>query len=478
MKHAKKKQVSQGMKSAVVYTLASVFSRGLAFITVPIFTRLMTTSEMGTVNLFTTWQTMINVVVTLALTSGGYMVALKEFEKERNQYESSVLTLTSFSALACFVIYFINPSFWNSITGLDESLSLLMLFGFLFTPATDFWLARQRFEYKYVKAALVVIGSAVLASALSVAVVIMLHGTDNVARGRLFANYSVLYVVAIILWFYTMIRGKVFISKKYWKFSLALSLPLIANSFAVQVFNAADRIMIGNIVGHSAVGIYGTLSSISMISTIVWGAINTSFVPFLYRNIDDDEGKKKIKDISIRLLFAYSLVCVGITYFAPEVVRIVATEEYYSAIYIMPPLAGGIFQIAISNMYSNVLLYHKKSSFIMISSIAAACTNVALNAIFIPWMGYMSAAYTTLFAYFVLSGIQMFVSRRVHFRFVNRKETVYPDAMVLLISGGMTVVCLLALPLYKLYLIRYAIVCLIVVVFLILFKKNKELLSR
>lgn len=38
-----------GVKAAVVYTMASVFSRGLSMITVPIFTRIMSTSEIGMV---------------------------------------------------------------------------------------------------------------------------------------------------------------------------------------------------------------------------------------------------------------------------------------------------------------------------------------------------------------------------------------------------------------------------------------------
>ena len=41
-----------GVKAAVVYTMASVFSRGLSMITVPIFTRIMSTSEIGMVNLY------------------------------------------------------------------------------------------------------------------------------------------------------------------------------------------------------------------------------------------------------------------------------------------------------------------------------------------------------------------------------------------------------------------------------------------
>ena len=70
--------------------------------------------------------------------------------------------------------------------------------------------------------------------------------------------------------------------------------------------------------------------------------------------------QEKIKNLSQLLLAVYAMVCVLITFLAPEVVKIMATDEYYSAIYIMPAISAAIFQNAISNMYANVLLYHKK----------------------------------------------------------------------------------------------------------------------
>ena len=100
------KNVPIGVKAATVYTLASVFSKGLAIITVPIFTRIMSTSEIGVVNLYNSWHSMLNAVVTLSLTSGGYSAALKEFGKERDQYQSSVLSLTSFVALIVALILY------------------------------------------------------------------------------------------------------------------------------------------------------------------------------------------------------------------------------------------------------------------------------------------------------------------------------------------------------------------------------------
>ena len=137
------KEIPIGVKAAVVYTLASVFSKGLAIITVPIFTRIMSISEIGIVNLYNSWYSMLNVIVTLSLTSGGYVAALKEFENERDEYQSSVLSLTSLMALVVAMIYFINTSFWNKLTGLRTELMILMIIGFLFAPAYDFWAFRR-----------------------------------------------------------------------------------------------------------------------------------------------------------------------------------------------------------------------------------------------------------------------------------------------------------------------------------------------
>ena len=136
--------MSESAKSAIVYTMATLFSRGLAIITVPIFTRIMSTDQIGVVNLYNSWYTMISAVATLSLTSGGYMVAMKEYPNERDQYQSSVLTLTSIIAVIIAVVYFTFSSTWNALIGLPSGLMVLMLIGFLFAPARDFWFLRQR----------------------------------------------------------------------------------------------------------------------------------------------------------------------------------------------------------------------------------------------------------------------------------------------------------------------------------------------
>ena len=207
---SKIKKIPVEVKSATVYTFSTLFSRGLAIITVPIFTRLMSTSQIGIVNLYNSWYSMISAIATLSLTSGGYVVALREYENDRNGYQSSVLSLTSIIAVLLAITYFVNPTFWSRVLGLPKGLIVLMLIGFLFAPARDFWLARQRYEYKYKLSGIVMMGSALLASVLSILVVVKLSKIDVtiVAEGRLYSNYIIIYGVSAVIWIYTFLKAE------------------------------------------------------------------------------------------------------------------------------------------------------------------------------------------------------------------------------------------------------------------------------
>lgn len=456
--------IPAGFKSAIVYLFATVFTRGLAIITTPIFTRIMTTDQVGMVNLYSSWYSMITVVSTLALTSGGFSIALREFEKERDQYVSSVLSLTSIVAIGLALVYSFSITFWNDVTGLPTHLMLLLLFGLLVAPARDFWLSRQRFEYRYKLSGTVTVFSAIFASGLAVAAVLYANniGYSDIASVRLFANYFIIYGVAFIIWLSIFLQGRCFYSSKYWRFSLQLSLPLIGYSIASQILSVSDRMMISKMVGNSAVGIYGTLYTVSSLSLMVWMAINSSFEPYLYQNMENP--KSKIKKLSMSMLGMYSLAAILLVYLAPEIVRILATEEYYKGIYIMPPVAGGVYFIAVSNLYSDILVYLKRTKLIMVSSAIAATLNVILNYIMIETYGYMAAAYTTLLSYVVMAVLLSIWANREFKKHITEVDFVYDNKIILAMSIVTLVISLFAISVYDYRIVRYTVAA----VFLIL----------
>lgn len=467
----KKNKLSESAKSAVVYTFATLFSRGLAIITVPIFTRMMTTTQIGTVNLYNSWYSLISAFATLSLTSGGFAVAMKEYAGDRDKYQSAVLSLTSIIAIIIASVFLLAPSFWSKILGLPRVLVVLMLVGFLFAPARDFWLARQRYEYKYKLAGTVTIGSALIASILSVGAVLYSneYGTIDAADARLIANYAVVYGVAAIIWISTFVKGKTFFNIEYWKMSLALSIPLVGYSIAAQILSVSDRTMISQMVGNSAVGVYGTLYTVSSLSLMIWQAIHSSFVPFLFQNIEKKE--QNIKNVSFVLMLLYALVAVVLTYMAPEIVRVLATEEYMEAIYIMPPIAAGVFFTAYANIYSDIAVYFKKTKYVMYPAIVAAAANLVLNYIFIKMFGYMAAAYTTLIAYILLAYLQAVWANKVCKENGIGKEKIFSDQKMLVMAIVTVVLCLLGIALYHFTVLRYIVVLGVIVFSIFLAKK-------
>lgn len=464
-----------GVKSAIVYTLSVLFSKGLAIITVPIFTRLMTTEQIGVVNLYNSWYSLIGAFATLSLTSGGFAVAMKDYERSRDQYESSVLSLTSLIALFLAGSYFIYPSMWQNVLGLSNNLIILMLIGFFFTPARDFWLARQRYEYKYKLAGIITIFSAIGASVLSIIIVIKMNQMNlkNTAEGRLFLNYIIIYGVAMILWLYVMIKGKTIFNKEYWKMSLSLSIPLVGYSIAAQILNVSDRMMISHMVGNSAVGIYGTLHTISTLSLLVWQAINSSFVPYLFQNIEK-KGHNIIK-ISNTLMLIYAIIAVLIIYLAPEIVKILATEEYYEAIYIMPPIAAGVFYTSLANLYSNIAVYYKKTKYVMYPAVVAAILNLILNYIFIQFFGYMAAAYTTLVSYIILAFLQVMWGKKICKDNNNDINKIYDNKKLATISIITTLCSLFGILLYSNTVIRYLVIIIgFILTIILIFKAHRS----
>lgn len=471
------KKIHKGVKSAFVYTFASVFSRGLAIITIPIFTRLMTTDQIGIVNLYNSWYSLISVVATLSLTSGGFAVAMKEFEGERNQYLSSILSLTSLIGIIIGIVFFAFSDFWSNLTGISKLLLFLMTIGFIVAPARDFWLARQRYEYKYKLVSCVTILSVVIASALSILFVFYAksNGKTNIAEYRLVSNYLIIYGIDLVIWIVIFLKGKTLFKIKYWKLSLSLSIPLIGYAIASQILSVSDRIMISKMVNDSAVGIYSTIYTVSSLSLIVWSSINASFVPYLYQNIGIHN--KKIKKISFSLLAFYSLIAILLVYLAPEIVRILATEEYYVAIYIMPPIAGGVYFTSVSNMFSNVLVYLRKTKYIMISAIIAAIFNVGANYIFIQCFGYMAAAYTTFFGYILMTFILYFFANKCSNESGTNMCKYYAIKQIGVLSILTTILCLIGIIIYRYNILRYILIILILIsilYFALVFQKKSQ----
>ena len=449
-----KSNISIGAKASIAYAASSFISKGTGIITIPIFTRLLSTSEMGVYTTYISWLAIFEVLTCMGLNSGSFNIGLMKYKNKRKQYLSSILTLSSFCVLAFGIIAFLFRRQLTSFMDIPSKLIFFMMVYLFFSPALNFWMMSERYEYRCKAVTVINVLSSLLTAALSITSVFYFHSHyPDVDLGyvRIISSYIVPLIICIALYFVLMGQGRQYINLQLWKNSLVLSLPLMLHSLAKQILDLSDRTMISQLRGRSEVGIYGVLYSISSLSLILWTAINASLIPFIFENMKKGKkGEHEINNVIIPIMLVYGVACIFLTLIAPEIVRILATKEYYNAIYMMPPVAAGIFFTSLYNIYSNILLYYEKTTYIMLATATAAVTNIVLNFMFIPKYGFVAAAYTTLVAYFLLAIMQgLFVKK------IRKEEKNIFNEKVLWVSALFVVLsCLLCNILYLNTIIR------------------------
>ena len=459
-----------GVKAALWYTACNVLQKGIAIIVVPIYTRLLTPDNYGSYSVFMSWAELFEIIVTFRLFFGAYLVGLVKFEDDQERYTSSLEQLTLMITSVFFVLYLIFKEPVNTLTKLTTEQMMLMFLLLITIPVVGFWKSFQRVNNKYKEMVVAVLGIAILSPLLGISGILLIEKSANIVIA---ARVSSETIVAIIL--FARYAG-LFIKKpdvKYWKYALAINIPLIPYYLSTIILNHSDRIIIQQLVGSKEAGIYSVAYSAAMVTVLFNTAFDGAIQPWLFRKIKAKEYNE------VPGILNFSLLIVGILNilliaFGPEVIKILAPAPYHEAIWIIPPLASSVFVMYVYIRFINIEFYYGESKLTGFASIGAAILNVALNFAFIPIFGYLVAGYTTLFSY-IAFGIMHFIYTRKICKKYECPMSMFGIADELKLIALFAATAILFGAFYKITLVRYAMILAIMAGCII---KRNELIEK
>ena len=411
IRNAKKRysSLSKVKKATLWITFCSFLQRGLSFITVPIFTRLLTAADYGSVSVYQSWEMVAVYLATLGVTYGGFNNGMIKFKNDREGYTSSVvglvITLGSLWIALCYVL----SDKIVALTGMPLVLVSLLFVEVVVKGIYDIWVSRMKFDYEYRK---LVPASLILSIAVPVLGVLFVVMASDKVLARVLSFVLVEAAFAVVLGGCMIKRGKRLFKWEYWKFTLLFNIPLLPHYLSQVVLSSSDRIMIANMCSAADAGVYSIAYSVGMIMTLLTNSLNSTVVPWLYRMLEVGE-IKKIGKKSVSIFGVLALIVLLVDVLAPEVVAILAPGEYSEAMALVPVIAASVFFMFMYSYCSNIEFYYEKTGLAAIASVFAAALNVALNAVFIPLFGYRAAGYTTLACYVALGAAHYIFSQRV-----------------------------------------------------------------
>lgn len=466
---AKYKGLSVQAKSAIWFAVCSILQKGISLITVPIFTRLLTTEQYGTYSLYLSWLQILTIVTSLYLYHGVFNNGMTKFDKDRDVYISSMQGLTLTITTIVFAIYLAARDFWSGLLGLAPVFVFLMFIEMSVTPALHFWSGKQRFEYKYKRLVAITLAKTAVNPILGIIMVLLAQEKDIARVASVVITEVIFCGLIMILQYY---RGKRFVHLKYWKYALGLAVPLLPHYLSGMILNQGDRVMIDRMVGKSEVAFYSVAYNIGLLVQIFTRAINNSFIPWMYQKIKkgDYSGIQKTMNF---LLVIISTMGFGLMMCSPELVLLFGSSKYANAVYVIPPVAASVYFIFLYNLLAIPQFYFEETRFLAVSSFIAAALNIGLNYVFIKIYGYIAAGYTTLTCYVIYSLGHYIVSKNVLKKCLSGVE-LYDTKFILGLSIIMIVIGVVSNFLVDLWYIRYA---LIIVICGFSFIKRKEIIA-
>ena len=438
----------KALKSGVWYTVSNFLLQGVAFITTPIFTRLMTKSDFGAFSNYTAWLSIVAIVCTLEFKSS-VSRAYYDFTEDFDGYLSSITFLGTLITAGFYALVLIFRGFFESLLGMDFLYINIMFLNVLFAPALEILQAKHRIQLKYKAFVVVSIVTTLSSTLLSVLLVTRL---ENRLAGRILGQALPLIIAYVIAFILVTSRGKMIYNKTYWKYALVFSAPIVPHLLSNTLLGSSDKVMITNMIGSEANAVYSLAYSCGMIISVLFTSMNQAWVPWLFEKLHEED-HMTVKKVSKLYLAVFMIMLEGAVLLAPELMLIMGGRSYEEATVLVAPIMLGYgFKFAYT-FYVNIEQYEKKTYFISVGTIAAAVINIVLNLIFLPRYGYAAAAYTTLAGYVILMVLHLIFCRSI-----LKIAGMYDNVFILLALGLMTVAGLASQLLYNNTPVRYVVI--------------------
>lgn len=454
------------VKIGMIYTLSNIVIKGMAFITTPIFTRLMSQEEYGSFSNISSWANIISIIATLCLYSS-ISRAKYDYDEDIKGYMSTITILGSVFTLIIWLLIELKIGFWERLFNMDRLYIRSIMIYSLFTPAVQTLITKHRMynEYKNVIALTWITLLVTTFGALGLTILM-----SNKLTGRVIGNYALIAIVDIVFWLYIVIQGKTF-SLKMCKYACALSLPLLVHELSGVLLNSSDRIIINQLCGARKAALYSIAYTIAMIITVVLSSLNQAWVPWFFDKMQKND-RESIRNVVPKYMAGFTVGCIGLMIIGPEMVLIFGGKDYIEAMYVIPPVCLAIEIQFVYTLYVNIEFFEKKTTYISLATAGATVINIALNYYAIPRWGYIAAAYTTVIGYLFTFLFHYIVCKKIGYDNLFEKKNLLRN---LSISIFAMVACLI---LYRYtWIRRWVLIGILLIVFIYLIKNRNKIIN-
>lgn len=473
----KYKSLSLPMQAAIWFIVVNFFTKGISFITVPLFSGVLSTEEYGKVSIYLTYQGVLINFATFEMYSGAYIRGILRYKEDVSFFTRTEQLLSTFITIAVFIVSIPIMPWLIKKAQIDGITYILMYLYFLFFPAYQCWVGRKRFDYEYKPVVITAIIYTLTSALIPLAAVFMIDATAIV-------RISFMLLPEALFCFPFFLRNiwiKGFTKRKnevleQWKFLLLFQFPSVVHALSYILLSSVDRIMIGEMVGNAEAGIYSIAATLASVISILGMSANQVLKPWRYQRMESKD-YESIKSKSSILLIVFGVAILAWILVAPDIMRLFFRADYYPAVWAIPPISISVFFVFLYSMFVDIEEYFYKTKYTMYATTISAIANIVMNYFGIKIWGYIACAYTTLICYFLLAALHLYWSNKAAKKNEISIRKIFDVRFICVLSlifVGAEVAFTLT---YKISIIRYILLAICVVAVVVNYKRIISLIK-
>lgn len=405
------------IKNTLIYLLPVIVGNIIPIITIPFYTRKLSTAEYGLLTIAQVYAIFLN-----GIANFGLMAGYERFFFESNDSKKKVALLYSTIAFVLLVSFFFavmtlifGPFISQKIMNIDNK-NHLLFWSFAATSITGlkvYFLSYFKNSENAKSYVWYTIDETIITTILSL---IFLYFFNF----KIFALIYGQLISGIIIFFLLILK---FVRKyplefdlKILMLSLKFSVPLTPKIFFGVIGSQIDKYILGLLGTLGGVGVYNIAQKIANVTFTFMTAIQNVFAPQVYKKMFEMEKTKGAISIGLYLtpfLYISLLVAFSISLFSEEIVYILLPSEYYGAINII-----SIFTILYASYFFSKhpqLLYAKRTGLSSILFIVSILLNLIINIQFIKTWGVLGAGWGSLLSGLIWGILYFLVSQKYYF---------------------------------------------------------------
>jgi O-antigen/teichoic acid export membrane protein len=402
------------IKDSAAYAIPAFISRGLSFFLVPLYTRVLSPADYGSLDLFMVFASIVNVTIALEVSQGLARFYTGESDPDRKvTYASSAFW---FSA-GCYTLFgVIALAFSTTLSAWvmgREGLGIAFRIGLLYIWTNGvFCCVQNQFRWE-LRSKHYAVASLLMSFVTAAGAVCLTYILDWKLEGLLWGMvYGSAAGVFYGLWNLRRSFRQRFDTASL-REMLAFSAPLVLSGISVIIASYVDRLVINYYLTIDDVGLYGIGFRLASIVGLLTVGFQGALTPLIYTYYHEADTPQQLAFI-FRVFVAFALVVFSaITLFSYDILVLIATPPFHGGtavvIYLVPATL-----LAQMYIFAPGIDIAKKTHLILWINVAGAILNAAFNWILIPKMGIAGAGLATMLGYLCVFSAYMTLSQRLY----------------------------------------------------------------